>query len=102
MSDEVKNVPQVPVGLINEILSEGILVRVDQAPWKLFLARYSTSAMVIPEKRISCRSAACIDVNQFLLPHTYRPGRVKGPNKQCHFHDIRSVPMVFFLSLRTF
>jgi hypothetical protein len=32
MSDEVKNAPQLRVGLVNEILSEGIFLRVDHAP----------------------------------------------------------------------
>jgi hypothetical protein len=34
MSDELKKVPRLWVGLINEILSEGIFIRVDHAPWK--------------------------------------------------------------------
>jgi hypothetical protein len=36
MSDEVKNGPQLWIGLINEILSEGIFIRVIRAPWKFF------------------------------------------------------------------
>jgi hypothetical protein len=34
MSDVVMNGPQLRVGLINELLSEGIFIRVDHAPWK--------------------------------------------------------------------
>jgi hypothetical protein len=36
MSDEMKNRPQLPVGLIKEILSEVILIRIDQALWEFF------------------------------------------------------------------
>jgi hypothetical protein len=36
MSDEVKNAPQLRVGLINEILSEVIFIRMDQPLWKFF------------------------------------------------------------------
>jgi hypothetical protein len=36
MSDDVKNAPQLPVGLINKILSEGILMRVDHSLWEFF------------------------------------------------------------------
>jgi hypothetical protein len=36
MSDQVTNAPQLRMGRVNEILSEGIFVRVDHAPWKFF------------------------------------------------------------------
>jgi hypothetical protein len=36
MSDEVKNGPELRVGLINEILSEGIFIRVVRALWRFF------------------------------------------------------------------
>jgi hypothetical protein len=36
LSDEVKNAPQLRIGLINEILPEGILFRVDHGLWKFF------------------------------------------------------------------
>jgi hypothetical protein len=36
MSDEAKNVPQLRIGLINEILSEAICIRIDQPFWKFF------------------------------------------------------------------
>jgi hypothetical protein len=49
MSDEVKNRPQLRVGLINEILSQMIFIRMDQGLWKFFsrttvllLCRYAT------------------------------------------------------------
>jgi hypothetical protein len=36
MSDAVKNVPQLRIGLINEILFEAIFIRMDQPLWKFF------------------------------------------------------------------
>jgi hypothetical protein len=36
MSDEAKNGPQLGIGLINEILSERIFIRVIHAPWRFF------------------------------------------------------------------
>jgi hypothetical protein len=36
MSDEVKNRPQLLVGLINEILPEVIFIRMDQPLWEFF------------------------------------------------------------------
>jgi hypothetical protein len=36
ISDEIKNASQLPVGLINELLSEAISIRVRHAPWKFF------------------------------------------------------------------
>jgi hypothetical protein len=36
MSDEVKNAPQLQIGLINEILSKEIFIMVDHALWRFF------------------------------------------------------------------
>jgi hypothetical protein len=36
MSDEVTNAPQLRIGLINEILSEVIFIRMDLALWGFF------------------------------------------------------------------
>jgi hypothetical protein len=36
MSDEVKSAPQLRIGLINEIMSEGIFIGVDHASWEFF------------------------------------------------------------------
>jgi hypothetical protein len=36
MSDEVNNRPQLWIGLINEILSDVIFIRVIRAPWRFF------------------------------------------------------------------
>jgi hypothetical protein len=36
MSDEVKNAPQLRIGLINEIMSEATFIRMDQPLWKFF------------------------------------------------------------------
>jgi hypothetical protein len=36
MYDEVKNAPQLQIGLINEILSEAIFIRMDHPLWKFF------------------------------------------------------------------
>jgi hypothetical protein len=44
MSDELKNAPQLWVGFINELLSEGMTVRVDHAPWKFF--RWTTALLL--------------------------------------------------------
>jgi hypothetical protein len=34
MSDEVTNAPELRIGLINEILSEAIFIRMDEPLWK--------------------------------------------------------------------
>jgi hypothetical protein len=47
ISDEVKNRPQFRVGLINEILSEVIFIRMDQALLKFFLTPYR----IVSERR---------------------------------------------------
>jgi hypothetical protein len=37
MSDEVKNAPQLRIGLINKIVSEAIFIRMDQSLKKFYL-----------------------------------------------------------------
>jgi hypothetical protein len=36
MSENVKIAPQLRIGLLNEILFEGMFIRMDPAPWKFF------------------------------------------------------------------
>jgi hypothetical protein len=75
MSNEVKNAPQLRIGLFNEILSEAILIRVDQALCTFYRCttvlllcrdatlRWDTVYMILVKKEVDCQF---ID---FVRPH---------------------------------
>jgi hypothetical protein len=54
MSDEVKNVPQLRIGLLDEIMSDAIFIRMDQPLWKFF--RWTTVLLLCREATLQCNT----------------------------------------------